>query len=49
MILGYHVTFGTYGFWLPNDPRGSGSTFVGSRDLYRFGRSTKTQERWSLA
>jgi REP element-mobilizing transposase RayT len=49
MILGYHVTFGTYGFWLPNDPRGSGSTYVGSPNLYRFGRATKTQERRSLA
>lgn len=22
-MLGIHVNFGTYGFWLPNDPRGS--------------------------
>jgi hypothetical protein len=28
MILGYHVIFGAYGFWLPNDPRGSWSDFV---------------------
>ena len=30
MILGFHVVFGAYGFWLPNDPRGSWSDFVGS-------------------
>ena len=22
-VLAYHVIFGAYGFWLPNDPRGS--------------------------
>src|SRR4051812_39201122 len=30
MIVGYHVIFSAYGFWLPNDPRGSWSDFVGS-------------------
>lgn len=49
MIVGYHIIFGAYGFWLPNDPRGSWSTFVGSWDLYRYGPATKTQERRSLA
>src|SRR4051812_43899841 len=33
MIVGYHVIFSTYGFWLPNDPRGSWSDFVGSWEL----------------
>jgi hypothetical protein len=28
MIRASHVIFGAYGFWLPNDPRGSWSTFV---------------------
>jgi REP element-mobilizing transposase RayT len=43
MIVGYHVIFGAYGFWLPNDPRGSWSEFVGSYELYRAGgRTTKT-------
>jgi len=45
----YHVIFGTYGFWLPNDPRGSWSTFVGSWELHRFGKATKTIETDSLA
>ena len=49
MIVGYHVIFGTYGFWLPNDPRGSWSTFVGSWELFRYGPATKTTERRSLA
>jgi REP element-mobilizing transposase RayT len=49
MVLGYHVIFGAYGFWLPNDPRGSWSDFVGSWELWRYGRATKTTETHSLA
>jgi hypothetical protein len=49
MIVGYHVIFGAYGFWLPNDPRGSWSDFVGSWELRRYGSATKTNERRSLA
>src|SRR4051794_9249491 len=49
MIVGYHIIFGAYGFWLPNDPRGSWSDFVGSWDLFRYGPATKTDERRSLA
>jgi len=49
MILAYHVIFGAYGFWLPNDPRGSWSDFVGAWELYRFGRATKTTATRSLA
>jgi REP element-mobilizing transposase RayT len=49
MIVGYHVIFGAYGFWLPNDPRGSWSTFVGSWELFRYGSATKTTDRRSLA
>jgi REP-associated tyrosine transposase len=48
MIHGYHVVFGTYGFWLPNDPRGSWSDFVGAWELVRFGKSTKSLERHEL-
>jgi len=40
VIVGYHIVFSAYGFWLPNDPRGSWSDFVGSWDLFRFGRTT---------
>ena len=49
MIVGYHVIFSTYGFWSPNDPRGSWSEFVGSWELFRYGRATKTSETSSLA
>jgi hypothetical protein len=49
MVHGYHVIFGTYGFWLPNDPRGSWSDFVGAWELVRFGRATKTDSRRSVA
>jgi len=45
MIHGYHVIWGTYGFWLPNDPRGSWSEFVYSWELARFGRATKSTDR----
>ena len=39
-----------YGFWLPNDPRGSWSAFVRAWELFRFGGpATKTNLRRSLA
>jgi len=50
MVLASHVIFSAYGFWLPNDPRGSWSDFVGSWELFNAGgRATKTTERRSLA
>ena len=50
MIAGYHIIFGAYGFWLPNDPRGSWSEYVGSWELYRrYGPATKTEEDRSVA
>ncbi len=49
MILAAHVILSAYGFWLPNDPRGSWSDFVRAFDLLRFGDATKTEERNSLA
>ena len=49
MILAYHSIFSAYGFWLPNDPRGSWSDFVRQWELVRFGKATKTNERHSLA
>jgi REP element-mobilizing transposase RayT len=48
MICGYHIIFGAYGFWLPNDPRGSWSDFVGSWELFRYGTATKSGERITL-
>ena len=49
MIIATHVIFSAYGFWLPNDPRGSWSDFVGSWELYKFGPATKVTERRSFA
>jgi REP-associated tyrosine transposase len=49
VVLGSHVVLCAYGFWLPNDPRGSWSDFVGSWELLRFGRATKTTTRTSVA
>lgn len=49
MILAYHAILGTYGFWLPNDPRGSWSDYVRSWELYCFGEATKTDSRRSVA
>jgi REP-associated tyrosine transposase len=49
MVLASHVIFGAYGFWLPNDPRGSWSDFVGAWELFRYGKATKTTETVSLA
>ena len=48
MIHAYHVIWGAYGFWLPNDPRGSWSDFVGSWELARFGRTTRSIERQDI-
>jgi hypothetical protein len=49
MVLGYHLVFSAYGFWLPNDPRGSGSSFVRSEALREFGPATKVRTRRSVA
>ena len=49
MIHGYHVIMPMYGFWLPNDPRGSWSDFVRRWEIAKFGASTKTLERRSLS
>ena len=47
--LAFHLVFGTYGFWLPNDPRGAWSTYVGSRALRGFGPAAKVTTRRSVA
>jgi REP element-mobilizing transposase RayT len=50
VIAAYHIIFTAYGFWLPNDPRGSGSDYVFSKAIYvAGGRATKTTERHSVA
>ena len=42
MIHGYHVILTMYGSWLPNDPRGSWSDFIGRWELVQFGRPRRT-------
>src|SRR5438034_1282644 len=49
MVLASHGIFTAYGFWLPNDPRGSWSDFVRSWELRRFGPATKVNTRRSVA
>ena len=39
-VLAYHVILTCYGFWLPNDERGSGSREVFAEHLRRFGEGT---------
>lgn len=49
MIRAFHCIFTAYGFWLPNEPRGSWSTIVASWDLLKFGPSTKVDTHRSVA
>ena len=48
MIHGYHVILPMYGFWLPNDPRGSWSDYVRRWKIVRFGKPRKTLDRKEL-
>jgi len=48
-ILGFHFIFSAYGFWLPNDPRGSWSETVREYELRRFGPATKVTTTRSVA
>ena len=36
MVRWYHAILSAYGFWLPNDPRGSWSDFVHAWELFRY-------------
>ena len=50
LVRAYHLIITAYGFWLPNDPRGSWSDFVRDWELFRFGGpATKTDTRRSVA
>ncbi len=48
MIYAYHVIMPMYGFWLPNDPRGSWSDFIRKWELVRFGPATRSVDRREL-
>ncbi len=49
LVLGFHFILSAYGFWLPNDPRGSWSDTIRAFDLLRFGPATKVTTARSLA
>lgn len=49
MVRWYHLIISAYGFWLPNDPRGSWSDFVGAWELLKFGGPTKVEGKRSCA
>ncbi len=49
MVHGYHVILPMYGFWLPNDPRGSWSEIVRKWERVRFGEATKSLDRREIS
>ena len=49
MVHAYHAIFTAYGFWLPNDPRGSWTDFVASWEILRYGRPIAANSRASVA
>lgn len=49
MLRATHLILSTYGFWLPNDPRGSWSTIVRSAALLRHGPATKVSGNENVA
>jgi hypothetical protein len=49
VVKAYHCVFSAYGFWLPNDPRGSWSDWIRAAALLRHGNATMTDARHSLA
>src|SRR6476619_5389292 len=48
-IVAIHSTFGAYGFWLPNDPRGSWSKEVKAEHFKPFGKPIHPGTRQSVA
>jgi REP element-mobilizing transposase RayT len=50
IVIAYHAILSAYGFWLPNDPRGSWSDFVAAWELFRYGgKATKVETTRSVA
>jgi len=48
-LLAAHIIFTAYGFWLPNDPRGSWSEWVAAWELFKYGTATKVEHGRSVA
>ena len=49
MVLASHVLMSAYGFWLPNDQRGSWSDYIRKWELLWYGPATKVTTRESVA
>jgi REP element-mobilizing transposase RayT len=49
VVLGFHLICTTYGFWLPNEERGSGSDFVRAPHLEKFGPANPVSHARSVA
>src|SRR5438045_3580445 len=47
-VIAYHILFGAYGVWLPNDPRGSMSKYVFATRLQPFGPPLPVRENTSV-
>lgn len=48
-MIAFHLIISAYGFWLPNDPRGSWSDFVAAWELQKFGLATKVNDQRNYA
>jgi hypothetical protein len=48
-VIGFHIICCTYGFWLPNEERGSCSDFVRSDALTKFGPANPVSHSRSVA
>jgi len=48
-VIAFHLIIVAYGFWLPNDPRGSWSDVVRSWELLKFGPATKVNDSRNYA
>lgn len=48
-VIAFHVIITAYGFWLPNDPRGSWSDWVRALEMAKLGPATKVSTHRSLA
>src|SRR5437773_1298941 len=48
-VIGFHIICCTYGFWLPNEERGSCSDFVRAEHLEKFGPANPVSHSRSVA
>jgi REP element-mobilizing transposase RayT len=48
-VIGFHIIMCFYGFWLPNDERGSGSDWVRNKSLLKYGPANPVDGSRSVA